>query len=139
MATKFILSVIGKGRTKLLDSYVLEIPDLGYVVNQDTISRWEVFLRPKGKGSQKIRWQASSSASGLMFRNLSSKDSPVESVQIDFTANRIIIRKKKMEDQEFRRFLQFLLGTFFIKVGADELHFVVSLHDFHRKNFSAKE
>lgn len=123
----------------MLDSYVLEIPDLGYVMSQDSIGQWEIFLRHTGKGYRKIQWQVSSSSSGFMLRNSVSTGGPVESVHIDLTANRIIFQKGEMNDREFQHFLRSLLDAFFIRIQQNQMHFVVSPNYLVQEDFSISE
>ncbi|WP_152911804.1 hypothetical protein [Planococcus glaciei] len=123
----------------MMDDYVLEIPDLGYVMSQDSIGQWEIFLRHTGQGFQKIQWQVTSSASGFRLRNMVQTGGPVESVHIDLAANRIVFQKGEMEDQEFQQFLRSLLDAFFIRVRQDQMHFVVSPNYLVREDFTIKE
>ncbi|MGK7376461.1 hypothetical protein ACSFXN_01395 [Planococcus sp. 1R117A] len=120
-----------------MDSYVLAIPDLRYVITPEAISRWELFWRHADSSFPKVEWQAAASHDSFVFTNNELfPDSPLKEVRIDFHANCIIFKKMGTEEQEFEIFLRSLMDSLFIQIPSNEMHFIVSPKEQRRHNLA---
>ncbi|TWT03546.1 hypothetical protein [Planomicrobium sp. CPCC 101079] len=107
-------------------SYVLEIPDLDYVLNHEDVKRWEVFLLDAAKQYEKIKWQASFiDKSGILQQELVFYGR-LKTIKIDFQNKRIVFFRGEVRCEEFEKFLLEVLNNSFIRIRSDQMHFVVS-------------
>ncbi|TWT27670.1 hypothetical protein [Planomicrobium sp. CPCC 101110] len=107
-------------------SYVLEIPDLDYVLDYEDVRRWEVFLLQASKRYEKIAWQASSSEKSGTLQQLLVFYGRLKAAEIDFQNKRIVFFQGVVDQGEFGEFLLEMLDNMFIRIRKDQMHFVVS-------------
>lgn len=107
-------------------SYVLGIPDLDRVLNQEDIVEWELFLLNTEKRYEKIRWRASYSEGRYTFQNVHLCNSSLKTVELDFEKKQIVFIQGELDDGEFEEFLGLALAQLFIRVKSDRIHFLAT-------------
>lgn len=119
------------------DSYILEIPDLPYVLKQEEVIHWEVFLQNTSAGYEKIRWRISSAEDCYTLQNVELFYGRLKAVKIDFKNNRIIFYRGAAEHGEFSEFLMQVLQNMFLRVNSNQMHFFVSAQSSKQKESRA--
>lgn len=117
----------------MIRSFVLEIPEIGYLLNQESVMEWQAFGLSRTGTYEKISWQIESSGNKVKIKSIETPDRTGRNAEIDFTANRITILKGDMNDGEFTKFLQFLLEKAVLSTAEREMHFVISAKKPHHK------
>ncbi|MFC3210489.1 hypothetical protein [Planomicrobium okeanokoites] len=118
--------------------YVLEIPDLQQVLNQEDIAVWELFLLTAEKRYEKIRFQVSSDGGCYTFRNVEACNGLLATVQIDFDLKKIIFVQGVSNDKEFESFLFDALSQLFVRVKKDRIQFLATSGKSKIKGFSTR-
>lgn len=106
--------------------YVLGIPDLQQVLNQEDIAVWEIFLLTAEKRYEKIRFQVSSDGGRYTFRNVEACNGILATVQIDFDQKKIVFNQAGSNDKEFEDFLFDALSQLFVRVKKDRIQFLAT-------------
>ncbi len=106
--------------------YVLEIPDLSYVINHEDVLRWEIFLLDASKRYEKITWQTSSLEKSGTLEQILVFYGRLKAMKIDFQNKRIVFFRGEADQEEFENFLLEVLGKSFIRIHSEQMHFVVS-------------
>lgn len=107
-------------------SYVLGIPDLDRILNQEDIAEWELFLLNTEKRYEKIRWRTSFSEGSFTFQNVHLCTQSIKTVELDFNGKKIGFVQGDLEDKEFEEFLAIVFSQLFIRVNTDRIHFLVN-------------
>lgn len=105
-------------------TYVLGIPDLDRVLNQEDVADWELFLLNTEKRYEKIRWRASCSGGRYTFQNVHLCNKSIKTVELDFDEKKIGFVQGDLEDKEFEEFLAMAFSQLFIRVKTDRIHFL---------------
>lgn len=121
-----------------MQSFILEIPELGYLLRQESIMEWQVYGPAESGSYEKICWQIASSGSKVILRSEETPDGTRKSAEIDFASSRIVIHKGEMSDGEFTKFLQFLLDKMVLSTAAGEMNFIVSAKKRDGKTFGIR-
>lgn len=104
--------------------YVLGIPDLQQVLNQEDIAVWELFLLTAEKRYEKIRFQVSSDGGCYTFKNVEACNGILATVQIDFDNQKIVFKQGGTDEKEFEDFLLYALSQLFVRVEKDRIQFM---------------
>ena len=108
----------------MINSYVLEVPDLGYVLKQEEVKNLELFLLNANHGYRKVTWKLLSENDSFIFLEEKAVSSPLKAARIDFKTNRIIFYRGQLSELEFEDFIQYLVQTLFLHINPDQLHFL---------------
>lgn len=103
--------------------YVLGIPDLHEVLNQEDIAVWELFLLTAEKRYEKIRFQVSSDGGCYTFTNVEACNGILAAVQLDFDEKKIVFSQGGKNNEEFEGFLFDVLSQLFVRVEKDRIQF----------------
>ncbi len=106
-------------------SFVLEIPEISYLLKQESVFGWQAYGPSRSGNYEKISWSVESSGSKVVMKSLESIEGAQKSAEIDFTSNRITIHKGEMSDREFTKFLQYLLEKAVLSTSEKEMNFVI--------------
>lgn len=109
---------------KLINSYVLEVPDLGYMLKQEEVERFELFLLTAKQGCRKVTWKTLPGNGSLVFLEDGAANGPLKAARIDFKSNRIIFYRGKLSELEFEDFIQYLIQALFLRINPDQMHFL---------------
>jgi hypothetical protein len=118
--------------------YVLGIPDLQQVLNQEDIAVWEIFLLTVEKRYEKIRFQVTGDEGCYTFRNVEACNGLLATVQIDFDQKKIIFNQKDTNDPEFEAFLTEVLSQLFVRVNTDRIQFMANAKKVKTKTFGTR-
>lgn len=110
----------------MVQSIILEIPELGYLLKQESIMEWQVYGPARSGNYEKICWHIVSSGSKVILRSEETPEGTRKSAEIDFAASRIVLHKGELSDGEFTKFLQFLLEKMVLSTASGEMNFIVS-------------
>lgn len=109
----------------LVNSFVLEIPDLRSVLHPKDVLAWEVVYTRAELVFGKISWQISSDGGCFSVQNPRLFPDYLEQVQVDFKMNRIVFYKRDMSDEEFHQLVAYIMERVSIYINPDEMHFMV--------------
>ncbi|WP_033541880.1 hypothetical protein [Planococcus sp. CAU13] len=118
--------------------YVLEIPDLQSVLNQEDIVIWELFLLNEEKRYEKMRFQLSGSEGCYTFDRVEACNSRLGKVQIDFDNKRLIFEPGAAEDKEFEQFLLHALSQIFVRIKNDRIQFLATANNKRKKRLNTR-
>lgn len=118
--------------------YVLGIPDLQRVLNQEDIAVWELFLLTAEKRYEKIRFQVSSDGGCYTFTNVEACNGILATVQLDFDENKIVFNQGGAGHKEFEDFLFDLLSQLFVRVEKDRIQFCATAKKTEIKRLSTR-
>ncbi|HSP23075.1 MAG TPA: hypothetical protein VLQ20_12205, partial [Planococcus sp. (in: firmicutes)] len=107
----------------MVQSFILEIPELGYLLKQESIMEWQIYGPAETGSYEKICWHIASSGNKVTLRSDETPEGTRKSAEVDFAASRIVIRKGELSDGEFTKFLQFLLEKMVLSTAAGEMNF----------------
>lgn len=124
------------GELPLKGSYVLEVPDLNYVLDYEDVIQWEVFLMQASKRYEKISWQTSFQEKSNTLQQMLVFYGRLKAAKIDFVNKRIIFFRGAASCREFEEFLLDMLDNMFIRIRSDQMHFVVAPKYSSRKEWS---
>lgn len=110
---------------ELINSYVLEIPDFGYMLKQEDVERFELFLLIANDGYRKIAWNALPLNDSYVFIGKHISYSPLKAVRLDFKNNCIVFYRGQVNEQEFEDFIYYFIDSLFLHINPDQLHFLV--------------
>lgn len=110
----------------MVQSFILEIPELGYLLKQESIMEWQIYGPAETGSYEKIYWHIASSGSKVTLRSEETPGGKGKSAEVDFAASRIVIRKGELSDGEFTKFLQFLLEKMVLSTAEGEMNFIIS-------------
>lgn len=117
----------------MIQSFVLEVPEIGYLLKQESVLQWKAYGPSRSGGYEKISWSIESSKSKVIMKSIETLGGTRKSAEIDFSANQITIHKGKMSDGEFTAFLQFLLEKAVLSTSEREMNFVITAKKAHEK------
>lgn len=106
--------------------YVLGIPDLQFVLNQEDIAVWELFLLNHEKRYEKIHFQVTGDEGCYTFNDIGTCNGPLDTVQIDFEDNKVKFRKGAASGKEFEKFLFYMLTQLFVRIEKDRIQFLTT-------------
>lgn len=104
--------------------YVLEIPDLQFVLNQEDIAVWELFLLNEGKRYERIHFHVTDDKGCYTFNNIGACNGQLEKVQIDFENKKVVFKQSGKSNREFENFLFDRLSQLFVRIQKDRIQFL---------------
>ncbi|TWT06992.1 hypothetical protein FQV26_04035 [Planococcus sp. CPCC 101016] len=110
----------------MLNSFVLEIPDLRSVLHPKDVVAWEVVYAKAELVFGKISWQISSDGECYSIPNPRLFPEYLEQIQVDFKMNRIIFYKRQLSDEEFHSLVTYIMEKVSLYINPNEMHFMVT-------------
>ena len=110
----------------MLNSFVLEIPDLRSVLQPKDVVAWEVIYAKAELVFGKISWQISSDGDCYSIQNPRLFPDYLEQIQVDFKMNQIIFYNRQLSDEEFHNLVAYIMDKVSIYINPNEMHFMVS-------------
>lgn len=110
----------------MLNSFVLEIPDLRSVLQPKDVVAWEVIYAKAELVFGKISWEISSDGDCYSIQNPRLFPDYLEQIQVDFKMNQIIFYKRQLSDEEFHNLVAYIMDKVSIYINPNEMHFMVS-------------
>jgi len=105
--------------------YVLGIPDLEQVLNQEDIAVWELFLLTDEKRYERIHFQVTSDGGCFTFKNVEACHGAL-TVQIDFDNKQIVFNQGGEDAKDFEDFLLNALSQLFVRVEKRRIQFMAT-------------
>lgn len=109
----------------MINSYVLELPNFGYVLKQEDVERFELFLLIANNKYRKIAWNALMLNDSYVFIGKQKSYRPLKAVRLDFKNNWIVFYRGQLNEQEFEDFIYYFIDSLFLHINPDQLHFLV--------------
>lgn len=122
----------------MVQSYILEIPDISYLLKWENVLEWQVYGPDQSGNYEKINWRVESSSNKVMLKSNTNLEKTQKNAEIDFSTNRIIIHKGNMNDSEFTKFLQFLLEKAILSTSESEMNFIICAKKSQEKVFGIR-
>lgn len=110
----------------MLNSFVLEIPDLRSVLQPKDVVAWEVIYAKAELVFGKISWKISSDGDCYSIQNPRLFPDYLEQIQVDFKMNQIIFYNRQLSDEEFHNLVAYIMDKVSIYINPNEMHFMVS-------------
>ncbi len=110
----------------MLNSFVLEIPDLRSVLHPKDVVAWEVVYAKAELVFGKISWQISSDGECYSIPNPRLFPEYLEQIQVDFKMNQIIFYKRQLSDEEFHSLVTYIMEKVSLYINPNEMHFMVT-------------
>ncbi len=122
----------------MVQSYILEIPDISYLLKWENVLEWQVYGPDQSGNYEKINWRVESSGNKVMLKSIENLEKTQKNAEIDFSTNRIIIHKGNMNDSEFTKFLQFSLEKAMLSTSESEMNFIIYAKKSQEKVFGIR-
>ena len=123
----------------MLNSFVLEIPDLRSVLHPKDLVAWEVVYARAELVFGKISWQISSDGECYSIPNPRLFPEYLEQIQVDFKMNQIIFYKRQLSDEEFHILVAYIMEKVSLYINPNEMHFMVTPPRHRHQRMRAKK
>ena len=123
----------------MLNSFVLEIPDLRSVLHPKDLVAWEVVYARAELVFGKISWQISSDGECYSVPNPRLFPEYLEQIRVDFKMNQIIFYKRQLSDEEFHILVAYIMEKVSLYINPNEMHFMVTPPRHRHQRMRAKK